>query len=366
MEEFLQKKFKEYYSNADLAMPRRFTRREYGFMFFGKSTMMRHLSFSSSQKIKTFLADKAPAHVFYSSAYYSKPYENDMKDKGWLGADLIFDLDADHLSLPENCTYEKMLSIVKRETKKLVEDFLMRDFGFKALELVFSGSRGYHIHVYDGEVLNLNSRERREIIDYVTANGIDLELMLGNENYTIPSERETGWYGRIGRAVREYADRIVSLEKSEAVAELKKIKGIGEKKADKICEGLKKLKGNPKIVNALPKEFIEYLKENVAIELSKGEADEPVTSDIHRLIRFPTSLHGKTGLMVKPLSFEEFDEFDPLYDAVVFGDETIRVKALKPFSINIKDFRCDVKEGIIEMPEYAAVFACARGLCTPA
>ncbi|MDY6985034.1 MAG: DNA primase catalytic subunit PriS [Candidatus Thermoplasmatota archaeon] len=366
MEELLQKKFKEYYSNADLAMPRRFTRREYGFMFFGKNTMMRHISFSSSQKIKTFLADKAPAHVFYSSAYYSKPYENDMKNKGWLGADLIFDLDADHLSLPENCTYEKMLSIVKRETKKLVEDFLIRDFGFKDLELVFSGSRGYHIHIYDKEALDLGSRERREIIDYITGNGISLDLILGKENYAIPSGKEPGWYGKIGRAVREYADRIVLLEKSEAVAELKKIEGVGERKAEKICEGLKKLKGNPKIVNALPKEFIEYLKENVAIELSKGEADEPVTSDIHRLIRFPTSLHGKTGFIVKPLSFEDFDDFDPLQDAIAFGDEFLQMRVLKPFSIKIKDFHANVKGGIIEMPEYAAVFACARGLCAPA
>ncbi len=364
MEEFLQKKFKEYYSNADLAMPRRFTRREYGFMFFGKSTMMRHMSFSSSQKIKAFLADKAPAHVFYSSAYYTKPYETDMKDKGWLGADLIFDLDADHLSLPENCTYEKMLSIVKRETKKLVEDFLIRDFGFRDLELVFSGSRGYHIHVYDKEALDLGSRERREIIDYITGNGISLDLILGKENYAIPSEKESGWYGKIGRAVNEYADKILSME--NGVEELKKIKGIGDVKAERIYEGLKKLKKNPKVVNALPKEFIEYLKEKLAIESSKGEADEPVTSDIHRLIRFPTSLHGKTGFIVKSLSFEDFDDFDPLQDAIAFGDELLQMRVLKPFSIEIKDFHANVKEGIIEMPEYAAVFACARGLCTPA
>jgi len=362
---FLQKKFREYYSKAELELPRRFTRREYGFMFFEKSIMARHIAFSRSEEIRRFLIEKTPAHVFYSSAYYSKPYENDMRDKEWLGADLIFDLDADHLNLPENCTYEQMLVLVKKETKKLVEDFLIGDFGFKDVELVFSGSRGYHIHVYDREVLNLNSRERREIIDYITANGIDLELMLGNENYTIPSEREPGWYGRIGRAVREYADRIVSMEKSEAVAELKKIEGIGDKKAEKIYGGLKKLRGNPKIVNALPREFIEYLKENVAIELSRGETDEPVTSDIHRLIRLPTSLHGKTGLVVKPLSFEDFDEFDPLQDAIAFGDGLLQMRVLKPFSINIKDFHANVKEGIIEMPEYAAVFACARGLCTP-
>jgi len=360
---FLQKKFKEYYSRAGIGMPRRFTRREYGFMFFDKQMMMRHIGFSSAQKIRSFLTEKAPAHVFYSSAYYSKPYEKEMKDKEWLGADLIFDLDADHLVLPENCTYERMLGIVKNETKKLLNDFLIRDFGFDDLEVVFSGSRGYHIHVYDREVLELGSRERREIVDYITGSGVSIELMLGKDNYVIPSVSEPGWYGRIGRAIGNYADRILSMEEGERRKELKSIKGVGDVRAERIYEGLKRVKKEPRAVNALPKEFIEYLKERVAIESSRGEADEPVTSDIHRLIRLPTSLHGKTGFLVKPLTIEEFDDFDPLQDAVVFGDEKVSVNVLKPFNIRIRDFSCNAKEGTVEMPEYAAVFACARGFC---
>jgi DNA primase small subunit len=42
-----------------------------------------------------------------------------------------------------------------------------------------------------------------------------------------------------------------------------------------------------------------------------------VTTDIHRLIRLPGSLHGGTGLRVVPLSREEVDRFDPFRDAAM-------------------------------------------------
>jgi len=134
-------------------------------------------------------------------------------------------------------------------------------------------------------------------------------------------------------------------------------------KAEKVYDGLKKMQSNPKAINALPKEFTDYVIKNISIESSRGEADEPVTSDIRRLIRLPTSLHGKTGLVVKPLTLEEFDSFDPLQDAIAFGDSEVEVQVLKPFSMRIKDFSAEAGEGRIVMPEYAAVFACARGFC---
>jgi DNA primase small subunit len=362
-EEFLQEKFRRYYSETEMRLPPRFTRREYGFMFFGNSMMLRHTAFTSAHAFKKFIVDRTPAHIFYSAAYYNRPDEKRMEDKMWRGADLIFDLDADHLSLPQQCTYEMMLGMVKEETKKLVEDFLVRDFGFEDMEIVFSGSRGYHIHIYDGKVLSLDSRGRREIMDYITGNGMNTEILLGKDSYVIPSVNEPGWYGRIGRAVRDYAASLLAIDRDSAIKELKEIKGIGNVKAEKVYAGLKKMQSNPKAINALPKEFTDYVIKKISIESSRGEADEPVTSDIRRLIRLPTSLHGKTGLVVKPLTLEEFDSFDPLQDAIAFGDSEVEVQVLKPFSMRIKDFSAEASEGRIVMPEYAAVFACARGFC---
>jgi len=42
------------------------------------------------------------------------------------------------------------------------------------------------------------------------------------------------------------------------------------------------------------------------------EIDTPVTIDIHRLIRYPGSLHGKTGFRVQELFPDELDNFNPL------------------------------------------------------
>jgi DNA primase small subunit len=52
--------------------------------------------------------------------------------------------------------------------------------------------------------------------------------------------------------------------------------------------------------------------------------DEPVTTDIHRLIRLQGSLHGKTGFAVTRV--RDLEAFDPFRDAIAFkSDETITV-----------------------------------------
>ncbi len=68
-----------------------------------------------------------------------------------------------------------MLARVKDETLKLV-DMLTDELGFstKSMSLVFSGGRGYHIHVRDLEIREWGgSPERRELVDYVCGIGID-------------------------------------------------------------------------------------------------------------------------------------------------------------------------------------------------
>ena len=57
---------------------------------------LRHKSFRSEQELRQFLSERA-MHSCHSTAYWQKPYELKMDDKNWQGADLIFDLDGDHL-----------------------------------------------------------------------------------------------------------------------------------------------------------------------------------------------------------------------------------------------------------------------------
>jgi DNA primase small subunit len=70
------------------------------------------------------------------------------------------------------------------------ELFIVRsdDIKEKYMELYFSGGRGYHCHVKEPAILDLDSNERREIVDYIT--GRDLqdsiifrEQVTGRKNY---------------------------------------------------------------------------------------------------------------------------------------------------------------------------------------
>ena len=59
--------------------------------------MRRHKAFNSEGELKDYLASMPPAHAYHSAAYYQYPQAPTMLEKKWQGADLIFDLDADHL-----------------------------------------------------------------------------------------------------------------------------------------------------------------------------------------------------------------------------------------------------------------------------
>ncbi|MFA4935934.1 MAG: DNA primase small subunit PriS, partial [Candidatus Methanoperedens sp.] len=180
--QYLRKRFGDYYQNSGLPMPPELARREWGFIFFDELpevVMRRHKAFSSHSEAVEYIRGMTPAHLYHSAAYYRFPGAATMKEKQWQGADLIFDLDADHLP-PEvrGRSYKDMLDAVKKETGKLL-DFLFDDFGFSEdkVSIVFSGGRGYHIHVRDPKVLALESAERREIVDYLGGTGLATDFL---------------------------------------------------------------------------------------------------------------------------------------------------------------------------------------------
>src|SRR5512136_760299 len=144
--------------------------------------MRRHKSYVSREELVDYIRSMVPAHLYHSAAYYQRPGAPTMREKSWQSADLIFDLDADHLRKAPK-SYKEMLDLVKKETLKLL-DFLMGDFGLseKNISVVFSGGRGYHIHARDPQVLELGSDERREIVDYLTGTGLEIERFI-NEVY---------------------------------------------------------------------------------------------------------------------------------------------------------------------------------------
>lgn len=374
--EFIKNRFKEYYEKNVIELPDRFGRREFAFVFFDSKGMFRHLSFDKKKNFTNFLKEKSPAHVYYSSAYYKKPDAQTMQEKDWMGAELIFDLDSDHLVGAEKMSYAESLKLVKKEFYKLVDDFLLNDFGFdeKYIDLYFSGGRGYHCHVRDPKILGLDSNERREIVDYITGRDLRDSLIFheqttgiksyGRQSYPsgktlkMPTPDEPGWRGRISRGIIEIVNDI---RKSEDP--VKKLQEYGVKKTDaeKLLNDLsddrvKRIKdGLLDQSKMIRKFFLNNALRKTAVSMSAGETDEPVTCDVKRLIRLPSSLHGKTGLKVTRITLKDLGDFDPLRDAVILPEDSVKIELNQPVNIKMKeDF--NLKEGEQEIPIYLAVF----------
>lgn len=376
--------FGEHYRREPPDLPPRFGRREFGFLWNGKKFFMRHTGFSSREAFHDFLVREAPHHSYYSTAYYKTPHAATMKEKEWLGADLIFDLDADHLPNADKLSFEEQLREVKKQARKLLHDFLLGDFGFdpEHLRIVFSGGRGYHFHVSDPRVLTLDSAARREIVDYLSPNASVKETLAehyvkergwGKDRYgevqkdrIIPPADTPGWDGLITRTIVRFLEEVQALPEKDALRRLREIDGIGDKTAVELramltSERIQRIREGGKLaIPALGKgKVIQGLIEHAKV-VAEGETDEPVTADIKRLIRLPGSLHGKTGLRVTHIPLERFDAFDPLRDAVALPDEPVRVVVSKPTEIPLAGRRIKVEPGEQELPTYAAAFVVLR------
>ncbi len=385
---FLKEKFRDYYTNVTLKTPRGGVyAREWGFLGWSGKLMNRHQSFSSKSDLQRFLSKNAPRHAYHSVAYYKEPSaKSGMKDKIWQGADLIFDLDADHIPnakamLKDPDGFQKLMGIIQEQTYRLVNDFLLGDMAFdlKDLMITFSGGRGYHVHVRDSSVLNLSSSARRDIVDYVTGQGLIKHNLLqdsGHEtqlygntiftsNISLYDRDATGWQGHISRNIYNYLEGLIPLDRKSQITELAKINGISPLMAEKI-----KISDNSSLTFTNMSQKSGKLSKaqsslvNMAIQKQSVFPDEPVTGDTHRLIRLPNSLHGGSGLSVVELSLENLKHFNPLEEATVFGDSMVEIKALRPSKVNMgKVYQLKAGE-ILSVPEKVAIYFMCRGLAT--
>ncbi len=355
-----RERFAEYYARADVPPPEKIARREFAaFPFAGTAMMRRHATLRTDAEFRAFLAREAPRHVYYSSAYYRRPAEPTMAAKEWLGADLIFDLDADHLRGAESLDYPGQLALVKERLLRLVDDFLYRDLGVdpSRTSLAFSGGRGYHVHIRDDRFLTLTSPERRELVDYILGIGFDPDRAWEQHREDVRAGRTVsgsdegedaprlaghltvtprlyppdapGWQGRTTRAVLAMLARWQREGAPVAAAEMADV-GVEPGLAKRWANLLVARRGGTRIAETLSLDVFgprdastRFLRSMVVRTLERakievqGETDAPVTTDVHRLIRLPGSLHGGTGFRVVPLARDEVDRFDPFSDALV-------------------------------------------------
>ncbi|MCK4435136.1 hypothetical protein KAU92_06560, partial [Candidatus Bathyarchaeota archaeon] len=288
-----------------------------------------------------------------------------MDRKGWLGTDLVFDIDADHIPTscdkvhdkwvcgvcglvgkgfaPSKCPVcggekfdmstwpcEVCLDSAKTETIKLL-DMLMQDFGFseKELRAFFSGHRGYHVHVESEAIKTLDAMGRKEIVDYVSGLGLTVSFHGLNKR----SSRETlssqgglfggfGWRKRIALGMQNF----ILNAREEDLREIGLKKNIAKtilSNRDVILDNWLN-KGTLGVVRGIGFESWKRIAEYSA-KIQSAKIDTVVTTDIHRLIRLTETLHGKTGLKKVEFPISAIDDFDPFKSGVAFKSGTVTV-----------------------------------------
>jgi DNA primase small subunit len=338
-------------------------KREFGFALF-EGQMVRHKCFSGEEELKSFLQACVPSDAYFSCAYYENP-EAEMDKKGWLGADLVFDIDADHIEtpcgkvhdawtcggcgfdgrgiVPERCPVcggerffvktwpcEECLGSAKNETIKLL-DMLLEDFGFSERDVhaFFSGHRGYHVHVEAESARTLDAVARKEIVDYVCGLGLDTGFSglgkRGSGKPSLPSAPQLddpGWRGRIAKRMYD----LVLKGEAEDYVRLGLRRNVVEtiiRNKDTILNSWGTV-GPYRAVRGVGFETWGRIVDYCVDSLS-ARVDTVVTTDTHRLIRLAGALHGKTGLKKTWFPISEVENFDPFEKAVAFRTGTARV-----------------------------------------
>jgi len=351
---WLRSAYKEYYfkhGTDAVEFPDDVGSREFGYIPFGGG-MVRHLSFKSKGEALAEILKQSPSSVYCSNARYEFP-TRPIEEKGWLGAELIFDIDATDISTPckrghdlwycEKChasgklprppkctkcggpsvefhgTCETCLDAAKDHTIRVV-GFLAEDFGVdrEAIRVYFSGNRGYHLHVFDKRFDPLDQQARGEIAEYVRGSSLPLSQTIASTLRRRPQSgpQGAGWTRRITGYVDE--------RRQDYGGTLQKL--VSE-----------------------------------AISSQRAMVDSSVTTDIHRVFRLAGTLHGNTGM--SKMKVESMAKFDPQEDPVVLSPKPVSVKVefYPRFRIKHKDFG-PFRAETVELPTHAAVSILTRGL----
>lgn len=406
---YLKRLFRAYYEENQKDFPQvsSLEQREFGFIPWEKQIMIRHKGFHNNEAVTKYMIENGPRHMYSSGALYTEPDHPNMEGKNYIGCDLIIDIDVDHFYTPckedhdlwyckecgergkgmpikcPKCKSSKFstlawicndcLKVAKKEIQKLIFDFLIPDFNVKEEEMhiAFSGHRGYHLKIENPEIRNLSSEDRREIVDYVTGENISFELLgLREKNSQIYGllKSNLGWSQKI---MKKLETMLHSYSDSQFTEFFNKI-GLHQNYIQSFLNYKKDL------LNIITNEQTNYwsiegfgLKtwEHVLhgiVELVGAEIDEPVSIDIHRLIRYPGSLHGKTGFKVQELTINQLDDYNPLdvdddsLNPIVFESDILHKVEIIAENVPVSNIKGESygpynKGELIEVPNHVAI-----------
>ena len=337
--QFLEDSFKKYYFNHfdQIKVPERTSEREFGYQKFN-SGMTRHISIKNDKELHLLLIQNVPSDVYCSNAYYTFP-NLPMNEKDWKEADLIFDIDAKDLNLPcreshtisvcnecnevsknltrcLKCNSSKLekkslsckncIDASKTEVSKLSE-VLIDDLAVtqENIQVYFSGNEGFHVYVYNSQFQQIGSRERSELVDYISLRGAIPETFgmkkLKQNRASFPDFDEKGWRGRFSKQVFGSKSK-----RSKIITEL-------------LTNGYLSFQ-----------KMLDDVSKNIGVKI-----DPNVTMDIHRIFRLPGSINSKSGLA--KIYCDNLSKFDPYTEASFHNDDSIEVFANCPTEFRLKN-----------------------------
>jgi DNA primase small subunit len=388
--EFVFQKFSEFYKNPsnDVPAPPLLEQREFGYLMFKERFMVRHRHFDNINNLRVILATTVPSDVYHSCAYYENP-DFDMEKKGWIGSDLVFDIDADHIPTscnkihdefrcvncgftgrgiaPEECpscgatkfenkiwACDLCIQSARDEVTKLLE-LLQTDFGFSQSELrtFFSGHRGYHLHIENEAIRSLDAMARKEIVDYTIGLGIKLFEKKDKTSADKFRLHDYGWNRRLKQGIKSFllnASRENLLKVGFDTTKMNMLRGKKDTLIERCLEeGY--WTGVMGVGDGTWMRLAEYLREEKAAKI-----DTVVTTDIHRLIRMNGTLHGKTGLKKVEFPAKNLQDFDPFTGAVAFkkGETKVLVSDAPEFRLEGQTLG-PYKNQTVTLPTAAAI-----------
>jgi len=351
-----------YYKDKMIISVPSINRREFG-VGFRKKIEARHISFETTDAFRSYLVTNTPMYVSYSVAYYEFPEARPIEKKKWLGADLIFDMD---LSGGKYDIYTKF-SQIHDEVVRLVKDFLVNDFGIDIGDItsVFSGSKGFHVHVRNDKFKSLGSEERREIVDYISGIGFSHTSFMTSEKIgrlqriSGPTPNDGGYPGRFARMTIKTLS-----ENPKVILGNRYSKEKIDTMANQIIKGISR--GNWSFIPGKnPIKTLEPVAKNIPI--TSIPLDASVSYDIKRLIRVPNSIHGGSGLIATVIRNDKLESFNPFIHARMPHMENWHVR----FTEDIPKIRIDDitiggfgKGDKVKLPDNEAIFYVLKGSAT--
>lgn len=270
-----------------------FRQREFGFVL-PDNKFIRNISFKSPSAIKEFLSTRVPLQAHVGGVYNIPPSkDNPISQTGWKYRELVFDIDLNEYDAVRVCgcrgseTYcDECWSLIN-DAMLFLDDTFRMDFGFEQLIWLFSGRRGVHLWICDGEAKFLDQEVRDAIINYLS--------MIRGEEYPFNIE-QLPYYGKLLGA------RIIEFIATPYIrhASFDELQAQGFRKTE--AQALKELVANKRIrresfAQTLPTDVEPGKLLQQAIRMRYPRIDRSVTLDTRHLLRMAGSIHGNTGKM---------------------------------------------------------------------